>query len=140
MKISDEKKKSQELMDSEEGVLHCGLGVQGKLSREQTAPSSLLFPALFSAPPLRRAIMSQPRNPDRQENTTTPKGAQGGSPTCCAGARPREKEQLLSRCSLQSAVHCGVEMGGQRWLDTEAHPHPVRTLQVWPCSSAVEPG
>lgn len=67
------------------------------------------------------------------------RGAQSCFPTCCGGARPREKEQLLSSCSLQSAVHCRTErrvsVGSQACArppiptlaPTHAHDHLLQT-------------
>lgn len=78
----------------------------------------------------------------------SPQMGQSWFPTCCGGARPREKEQLLSSCSLQSVVHYRRERSGQGWEDTQARPHSAwapahgpallqqNEYKIFPCQQA----
>lgn len=66
------------------------------------------------------------QEPTKARQVTTLDGAQSWSPTCCAGARPREKELPPSSCSVQSAVHCKAKGKGQWWQDRLSLFQPPR--------------
>lgn len=73
---------------------------EGRLHPPLSISCSLLI-TTFQGSHLRPA-----QEPRQKRPVTSPRWSRDWFPTCWWGARPREKEQLPSSCSLQSAVHC----------------------------------
>lgn len=110
--------------------LHCALGIQEELSRGQTVPSSLPFPALSASPP------SGPRMTGLM---TTPRWSPGLLPYLLQGWPP--SGEGTAAVQLLAAVRCPLP-GRKEPSVMGSHPgSPSRSLdpRAWPWPPAAEP-
>lgn len=118
--------KSYESMYSGEGRLHCGLGMQGELSRRQTTPSPIsCSPHITSS---QEHEGRWPRNPERQDRDNPQIQPRARSLPAVVGLA------LGRRNNFCPAAHCSLlSTAGERGVVSEGRTHRlVLTLHCPP--------